>query len=196
MGKEELEKYDRMYGDFNQDETRICKILEERKHPNAGEYRTLRNFFDTLKHYANSGARFYSFEDHGECTEYWAPKLRVRYTGGIFPCHGQRYYDLLRESPVQELGPYLDAGSWIVQTRNEKFFNAIEELEGAEGIHVSYKDVPAGHKRAFTMRPHNAYNYFSATVFLDNLKQFEIVKAVIDRFVEPLRKEEEDEHGV
>lgn len=181
-----LEKHDKMYHDYNQTENETSKILAERGHPNAEEYRALRNFFDQLRHFANSEARFYSFEDDGENTEYWAPELHIRAT--IHPCDGERWLAFLREMNIAEFEPYITVGSWIISTRNEEFFNAIEKLEGVEGSHVSYKDVPAGHKRAseLEMRPHNAHDYFTARIFLDNLKQFEAVKAVVDKFVKPL----------
>lgn len=181
-----LEKRDKLYHDYNQTENLTSKILEERGHPNAEEYRALRNFFDQLRHFANSEARFYSFEDDGENTEYWASELHIRAT--IHPCDGGRWDTFIREINIEDFRPYLNAGSWIISTRNEEFFNAIEKLEGVESIHVSYKGVPAGHKRAWEMqmRSYHPQDHFTARVFLDNLKQFEAVKAVVDKFVKPL----------
>jgi len=187
IDEEELRRRDELYKDYNQTETQHDKILEE-KHPDAKDYRTLRDFFNTLEHYANSSAMFYSFVGKGENTEYWKPELCIR-RNTIYPNDGQRYYDFLREMYIKEYDPYLDAGSWIIDTRSEEFFNAIVKLEGVEGIHVSNIDFPAGHERPIWVM-HNGYDHFSATIYLDNLKQFEIVKAVIDAFVEPLERRE------
>lgn len=208
MDEAALDRFDRMYRYFNQTERESCRILEARGHPNAGEHRELRDFYDSLRHCANSNARFYSFQNEGENTEYWAPELHVRNTRGIHPCDGQAYVDLLNrinfggslsQRVCQKLGhgdvitgaeadPYLTAGSWIISTRNEKFFNAIERLEGRAGIHVCHKDVPRGHRRASEMRPHNGYDHFTARIFLDDLEQFRIVKRVVDLFVTPLER--------
>lgn len=146
-----LEKRDKLYHDYNQTENRTSKILEERGHPNAEEYRVLRNFFDQLRHFANSEARFYSFEDDGENTEYWDPELQVRHLT-IFPCDGERYYELLREINIAEFEPYLLGGSWIVSTRNEEFFNAIEKLGGVEGIRAGRAQAGGGLGDATTQR--------------------------------------------
>jgi len=185
-----LAEYDQMYRDYNQTEPTICQILKGRGHPNTLEYQILWCFFDSLQHFANSRARFYSFVDRGEYTQYWAPELCIRNatTRMIMLDSRERYFDILKNTPIQELDPCFDAGAWVIATRSEEFFNAIEQLDGTANILVSYKNVPCGHPRAThaEMQPHNGYDHFSATIFLDNLTQFRTVRQVINKFVIPL----------
>ena len=79
MNRNKLQEYDERYKDYNQTETEYNKILEAKENPDAKEYRELRDFFDTLKHFANSGARYYSFEHDNENTQYWTPELCIRH---------------------------------------------------------------------------------------------------------------------
>jgi len=188
-----LQEYDERYQDYNQTEREDSRILKAKGHPNAKEYRALRDFFDTLKHFANSGARFYSFVSDDENTQYWAPELSIRRLL-LYPSD-DGYIEYLKGLDISQSDTYLDAGSWTIDTQNEEFFNAIEALQGKAGINVSYKDVPAGHKRATWIHLHNAYNHFSATIYLDTKEQFDIVKAVIDRFVTPFLPTREDSEG-
>lgn len=194
-----LDEYGRIYCDYNQKERESDKILEKQGHPGAEEYRELRDFFDSLVHFANASARFYSFADENENTQYWAPELHIRrhvWDSGrpLFPRDGEKYLQALENIDVADHDPYLHGGSWLIKTRNEDFFNAIESLNGVEDITVTEKGVPKGHSRISVARtyPRPTEGHFRARIYLDGVEQFRAVKKVIDRFVEPLSRGDGD----
>lgn len=195
-----LDEYDRMYCDYNQKERESDKILEEQSHPDAEGYRELRDFFDSLVHFANAGARFYSFENENENTQYWAPGLgireHVRDSGyPLLPCDGEEYLQALKKIDIAVHNPYFCGGNWLIRTQNEEFFNAVESLDGVKDITVTEKGVPKEHSRISVARtyPRPTEGYFRARIYLNSIEQFRATKNVIDRFVEPLSRGGGDE---
>jgi len=116
------------YCDWNQAPRADTVYMANNGHPFAKEYGTLREFFDSLKFAANAGARFYTYEDQNNYSEYWAPQLSVTwqafgyrgFEGDVFPAQGerwQRYLEALKEDhwPASQQ-PVLCGGDWLVVT--------------------------------------------------------------------------------
>ena len=138
--KQKLEDAHRMYCDYNQKERSDCALMASLGHPKTKLYRSFREFFDGLKYAANSSARFFSYIDSHNSSEYWAPELSLtwRPTGqafrgfvDVYPAHDDwdRYIKTAASAGWPEgCEPQLRTGTWNVTTTSEELMQALCDL--------------------------------------------------------------------
>ena len=110
-----LEAIHARYFNDNQDERDDFRFMAANGHPYAANYRMLRTFFDTLKYACGSSARYFSYLNPNECTQFRAPGLMVNWNPlGFAELHH------VHPAKVEEWQQYLGAAAkadWPAQTR-------------------------------------------------------------------------------
>lgn len=164
-----LEKRNKVYCDWNNDEREDCRMMEDLGHPLAPAYREIRGVFDHLKHAANAGARFYTLIDDRNCSELWAPEIHHGGSeSGVYPAMGDRYYDWLRDQAAQGW-PARNwfSFSWIIHTTSARMQTSLRIKLAKLNLPIDPRDGDGGMK--------------IFQIFCSNIKQFREFRALIDR---------------
>ncbi len=168
-----LEAETRLYGDWSQAERRDVAFMAAQGHPHADEYRRLRAWFDGLKYASNASARFHSYIDERNHSEYWAPELWIDWNaqglggfhGQIYPAMGERYDAYL--SALADAGwpeshsPDLRPGSMTIATSDPAMREALDQ---------------AGYGSA--ARQHNGNTHYQ--IFPDSPEALDELRAIVD----------------
>lgn len=150
---EQLQQNHLRYCDFNQNERPDCRTMVMLGHPAAKKYTRMRKFFDQLRYACNASARYFSFKDVCEYSQYWAPELSLTWHpegalsrfGHVYPAHAKwdEYLAAAAAAKWKGTTPSLDAGSWIVRTRSRELRDALSELR-TSGVAVHAKSEADG----------------------------------------------------
>ena len=103
-----LEAIHARYFNYNQDERDDCRFMAANAHPDATQYRALRQFFDYLKYAWNSSARYFSYLHDNECATYRAPELTLTWRpvgfagfGHIHPAQDAEWTATCKPQPMR-----------------------------------------------------------------------------------------------
>lgn len=140
---EKLQETHAHYCDFNQKERKDYKQMVALGHPGAKIYEHWRCFFDTLRYACNASARFYTFKNRSEWSQYWAPSLSVSWHptdslarfGQVYPAHEAWGTYLQEASKAAWVGaaPTIDLGTWHIKTSNPLLIDALHHLAAEYG---------------------------------------------------------------
>jgi hypothetical protein len=150
-----LEATHARYCHFTQTERADCMFMAANAHPYANAYRALRAFFDTLRYASNRNARYFSFLDPRDCSQFWAPELHVTQAPRGFagfvrvdPAHHEQWSRYLRA--VAQAGwpsvtcPSLYQPGWVIFTTNAVLWAKLNQLacrqDGHMHLRITYAD--------------------------------------------------------
>ena len=141
---EYLKRTHDLYDDYNQERRDDWTWMASNGHPHAAAYRQQRRFFDGLKYACNSGARWVSFVNHSEWSQYWRPQLGVSWLpkpfggktfGEITPSMGDAWMEYLTHCAScgwpPECRPSLCRGAIYVRSGTPRLVTVL--IEGLGG---------------------------------------------------------------
>lgn len=137
--QESLAETHAMYSAHAQRERADTLFMAENGHPNAAAYQSLNSFFQSLRYACNSGARFFSYQNSDECSEYWRPDLKVSWSplgplshfGHVYPALGERWKEYLQAAADvgwEGATPWLDGGQWLVSTHRDDLVAELKSI--------------------------------------------------------------------
>lgn len=148
-----LQETHERYCHYNQTPGQNSEWMADHGHPMASQYRRLRSFFDRLRFACNSGARYFTYQDENNYSEYWAPSLELtREPRGeafssfyhAYPAMGEHWDNYLKAAAEAgwpaTVDPRLDSGTWLVSTTDEAMAHALSSVVGVNGEPLD-KDV-------------------------------------------------------
>ena len=150
-----LEAIHARYFNYNQDETESCAFMAANGHPNADEYRALRQFYDGLKYACNSSARYFSYLTEHECAEFWAPTLAVTDRpvgfadfGQLQPSQENEWARYIQSAALagwpERTRPTLDQPGWILRTANPLLWAKLSQLSCFKDRRVTFRTIFRG----------------------------------------------------